>query len=134
MPGLAADPRFRDNPARVANRKALIEALSAVTRALDSADVLARLQRAGVPCAPINTLDRILAEPQTEASGMLVSVKHPRLPDYRALGLPIRWNGERPGVTRVPPLLGEHTAEVLAELGYDAAAIEDLARRHVVGL
>ena len=132
--GLAADPRFRDNPARVEHRKALVEALSAVTGPLDSADVLARLQRAGVPCAPINTLDRILAEPQTEASGMLVSVKHPRLPDYKALGLPIRWNGERPGVTRVPPLLGEHTAEVLAELGYDAAAIQDLARRHVVGL
>jgi crotonobetainyl-CoA:carnitine CoA-transferase CaiB-like acyl-CoA transferase len=134
VPALAQDARFRDNPTRVANRKALIEALSAVTRALDSADVLDRLQRAGVPSAPINTLDRIAAEPQTEASGMLVPAKHPRLPDYRALGLPIRWDGERPPITRVPPLLGEHTAEVLAELGFAPAAIEDLARRHVVGL
>ena len=134
VPGLAADPRFRDNPARVENRKALVEALSAVTAPLESADVLARLQRAGVPCAPINTIDRILAEPQTEASGMLVPVKHPRLSDYKALGLPIRWNGERPGVSRVPPLLGEHTAEVMGELGYDAATINELARRHVVGL
>jgi crotonobetainyl-CoA:carnitine CoA-transferase CaiB-like acyl-CoA transferase len=134
VPALAEDPRFRDNPTRVANRKALIEALSAVTRALDSADVLDRLQGAGVPSAPINTLDRIVAEAQTEASGMLVPVKHPRLPDYRALGLPIRWDGERPPITRVPPLLGEHTAEVLAELGFAPAAIEDLARRHVVGL
>jgi formyl-CoA transferase/CoA:oxalate CoA-transferase len=134
VPALAQDSRYRDNPSRVANRKALIEALSAVTRALDSADVLARLQKGGVPSAPINTLDRIVAEPQTEASGMLVSAKHPRLPDYRALGLPIRWDGERPGITRVPPLLGEHTAEVLAELGFEPAAIEDLARRHVIGL
>ena len=134
VPALAQDSRYRDNPTRVANRKALIEALSAVTRGLDSADVLARLQKAGVPSAPINTLDRIVAEPQTEASGMLVSAKHPRLPDYRALGLPIRWDGERPGITRVPPLLGEHTAEVLAELGFEPAAIEDLARRHVIGL
>ena len=63
---------------------------------------------------------------------MLVPAKHPRLPDYRALGLPIRWDGERPPITRVPPLLGEHTAEVLAELGFAPAAIEDLARRHVV--
>ena len=91
-------------------------------------------RRAGVPSAPINTLDRIVAEAQTEASGMLVPAKHPRLPDYRGLGLPIRWDGERPGITRVPPLLGEHTAEVLAELGFEPAAIEDLARRHVVGL
>jgi crotonobetainyl-CoA:carnitine CoA-transferase CaiB-like acyl-CoA transferase len=134
VPALAEDPRFRDNPTRVANRKALIEALSAVTRTLDSADVLDRLQGAGVPSAPINTLDRIVAELQTEASGMLVPVKHPRLPDYRALGLPIRWDGERPPITRVPPLLGEHTAEVLAELGFAPDAIEDLARRHVVGL
>ena len=134
VPALAQDPRFRDNPTRVANRKALIDALSAVTRALDSGDVLAQLQKSGVPSAPINTLDRIVAEPQTEASGMLVPAKHPRLPDYRALGLPIRWDGERPGITRVPPLLGEHTAEVLAELGFEPAAIEDLARRHVVGL
>jgi crotonobetainyl-CoA:carnitine CoA-transferase CaiB-like acyl-CoA transferase len=133
-PALARDARFRDNPARVAHRTALVEALSEATRALDSADILGRLQRAGVPCAPINTLDRILAEPQTEASGMLIPAKHPRLPDYRALGLPIRWDGERPGIARVPPLLGEHTAEVLAELGYDAATIEDLARRHVIGL
>jgi crotonobetainyl-CoA:carnitine CoA-transferase CaiB-like acyl-CoA transferase len=134
VPAIAEDPRFRDNPTRVANRKALIEALSAVTRALDSADVLDRLQRAGIPSAPINTLDRIVAEAQTEASGMLVAAKHPRLADYRALGLPIRWDGERPPITRVPPLLGEHTAEVLAELGFEPAAIEDLARRHVVGL
>jgi crotonobetainyl-CoA:carnitine CoA-transferase CaiB-like acyl-CoA transferase len=134
VPALAAEPRFRTNPARVEHRKALVETLSAVTRQLDAADILARLQRAGVPCAPINTLDKILAEPQTEASGMLVPAKHPRLPDYRAVALPVRWDGERPGVARVPPLLGEHTAEVLGELGYDAAAIQDLARRHVVGL
>jgi crotonobetainyl-CoA:carnitine CoA-transferase CaiB-like acyl-CoA transferase len=134
VPALAEDPRFRDNPSRVENRKALVEALSAVTGTLDSADVLARLQRAGVPGAPINTVDKVLAEPQTEASGMVVPVKHPRLPDYKALGLPIRWDGERAGVTRVPPLLGEHTSEVLTELGYDAATIQELARRHVVGL
>jgi len=134
VPGLPRDPRFAGNPARVANRAALFDALSAVTRALTSADVLRRLQQAGVPCAPILTLDKVAAEPQTEASGMLVSVKHPRIPDYRAVGLPIRWDGERPGISRVPPLLGEHTAEVLAELGYNQAAIKELASRHVIQL
>jgi formyl-CoA transferase len=118
----------------VAHRAKLFDALSAVTRTLTSAGVLDRLQKAGVPCAPILTLDKVAAEPQTEASGMLVSAKHPRIPDYRAVGLPIRWDGERPGVSRVPPLLGEHTAEVLAELGYDQAAIKELASRHVIQL
>jgi crotonobetainyl-CoA:carnitine CoA-transferase CaiB-like acyl-CoA transferase len=133
-PELPRDPRFADNPARVAHRGELLEALSRITRELSSADVLARLQGAGVPCAPILTLDRVAAEPQTEASGMLISAKHPRLPDYRTVGLPIRWDGERPGVTRVPPLLGEHTAEVLGTLGYDEAAVQSLVERHVVQL
>ena len=133
-PELPRDPRFADNPARVAHRGELLEALSRITRELSSADVLARLQGAGVPSAPILTLDRVAAEPQTEASGMLISAKHPRLPDYRTVGLPIRWDGERPGVTRVPPLLGEHTAEVLGTLGYDEAAIQSLVERHVVQL
>jgi crotonobetainyl-CoA:carnitine CoA-transferase CaiB-like acyl-CoA transferase len=133
-PELPRDPRFADNPARVAHRGELLEALSRITRELSSVDVLARLQGAGVPCAPILTLDRVAAEPQTEASGMLISAKHPRLPDYRTVGLPIRWDGERPGVTRVPPLLGEHTAEVLGTLGYDEAAIQSLVERHVVQL
>jgi crotonobetainyl-CoA:carnitine CoA-transferase CaiB-like acyl-CoA transferase len=134
VPALPRDPRFSNNPARVAHRAELFEALSAVTRPRTSAEVLERLQRSGVPCAPIQTLDKVAAEPQTEASGMLIPAKHPRIPEYRAVGLPIRWDGERPGVSRVPPLLGEHTAEVLAELGYDQASIEELASRHVIQL
>ena len=134
LPALGADARFKNNPARVNNRVALVEALAAVTRTLATEELLARLQQAGVPSAPIVTLDRVAVEPQTEASGMLIPVKHPRVPDYRAVGLPIKWDGERPGVSRVPPLLGEHTAEVLAELGYDDATIKELAARHVVQL
>ena len=132
--GLPADPRFVSNPQRVANRTALFDALAAVTRTLSAGELLERLKSAGVPSAPILTLDRVAAEPQTDASGMLIPQKHPRVPDYRAVGLPIRWDGERPGVARVPPLLGEHTAEVLAELGYDDHTIKELAARHVIRL
>ena len=133
-PALAGDPRFASNPQRVEHRAALVEALSAVTRALPADDLLARLAKAGVPSAPILRVDQVAAEAQTEASGMLIPAKHPRLPDYRAVGLPIRWDGERPSVTRVPPLLGEHSAEVLAELGYDQDTIRRLADQHVIGL
>jgi crotonobetainyl-CoA:carnitine CoA-transferase CaiB-like acyl-CoA transferase len=131
---LPADPRYASNPARVTHRAELFETLAAVTRTLATDELLARLLKAGVPSSPILKLDQVAALPQTEASGMLVSAKHPRLDDYRGIGLPIRWDGERPGIARVPPLLGEHTAEVLAELGFDAAAIKDLGDRHVVQL
>jgi crotonobetainyl-CoA:carnitine CoA-transferase CaiB-like acyl-CoA transferase len=134
LDALARDPRFATNPARVANRAALLDAMAAVTRTLSTDDLLARLQKAGVPSAPILTLDKVAAEAQTEASGMLIAHKHARVPDYRAVGLPIRWDGERPGVSRVPPLLGEHSAEVLAELGYDDRTIKELAARHVIQL
>ena len=131
---LPSDPRFATNPDRVRNRSVLYETLAAVTRTLSSEDLLSRLQKVGLPTAPILTLDRVVGEAQTEASGMLIAAKHPRVPDYRALGLPIKWDGERPAVSRVPPLLGEHTAEVLTELGYDDTSIEELAARHVIQL
>ncbi len=134
LPALAADPRFATNPDRVANRAPLVAALAAVTRTLATDEILDRLQRAGVPTAPIQRMDQVAAHPQTEASGMLPLVKHPRLLDYRPTALPIRLDGERPAPARVPPLLGEHTAEVLGELGYDDAAIEDFRRRHVVAI
>jgi crotonobetainyl-CoA:carnitine CoA-transferase CaiB-like acyl-CoA transferase len=134
LPGLPGDARFASNPGRVTNRAALVEAISQVTRGLATAEILSRLERAGVPTAPIQRMDQVAAHPQTEAAGMLREVKHPRVPDYRPTALPIRWDGERPAPSRVPPLLGEHTAEVLAELGYGAAAIEELGHRRVIAL
>jgi crotonobetainyl-CoA:carnitine CoA-transferase CaiB-like acyl-CoA transferase len=134
VPELARDPRFVDNPHRVEHRAELRDALSAVTRPLTARDVLDRLQAAGVPSERVSTMDQVATEPQTEASGMLPAVKHPRIADYRAVALPIKWDGERPAADRVPPLLGEHSADVLAELGYDAVTIRELAERHVIQL
>jgi formyl-CoA transferase/CoA:oxalate CoA-transferase len=132
VPELARDPRFADNPTRVRNRSVLIEALSALTRALRTADLLERLQAAGVPAAPILTLDAVMDDPQTEASGMLQAAPHPRIADYRSFGLPILWDGVRPGVRRVPPQLGEQTAEVLAWLGYSAEEVRGLGAKGVI--
>ncbi len=69
----------------------------------------------------------------TQAPILTLPQKHPRLTEYRAVRLPIEWDGERPAVSGAPPLLGEHTAEVVAE-GCDDATIEELAARHVVQL
>jgi crotonobetainyl-CoA:carnitine CoA-transferase CaiB-like acyl-CoA transferase len=131
-PDLAADPRFADNPSRVRNRAAIVDAVSALTRERKSADLLDALRSAGVPAAPILTIDAVMQEPQTEASGMLVAAPHPRLPDYRSIGLPIRWDGRRPGVRRVPPLLGEHSTDVLTWLGYTLDDVRNLQKQRLV--
>jgi crotonobetainyl-CoA:carnitine CoA-transferase CaiB-like acyl-CoA transferase len=132
-PGLLADGRFADNPGRVTNRAALIEALSALTRALKSADLVERLRAAGVPCAPVLTLDAVVEEPQTRESGILVSAPHPRLPGYRSVGLPVTWNDRRPEVRRVPPRLGEHSEDVLTWLGYTRDDVRALRWQGVLG-
>jgi crotonobetainyl-CoA:carnitine CoA-transferase CaiB-like acyl-CoA transferase len=131
-PELGDDRRFADNPARVRNRQALVAAIAARTRQLETADVLERLRTAGVPAAPILTVDRVLEEPQTAASGMIVAAPHPRLPDYRSIGLPIRWDRQRPGVRSVPPLVGEHSIDVLTWLGYTLDEVRNLQAQSVV--
>jgi crotonobetainyl-CoA:carnitine CoA-transferase CaiB-like acyl-CoA transferase len=131
-PELGADPRFADNPSRVRNRRALVAAITARTRQLETEDLLERLRAAGVPAAPILTVDRVLDEPQTAASGMVMAAPHPRLPEYRTVGLPIRWDRQRPGVRRVPPLVGEHSADVLTWLGYTPDDVRSLQAQGVV--
>jgi crotonobetainyl-CoA:carnitine CoA-transferase CaiB-like acyl-CoA transferase len=132
LPELTRDPRFVDNPARVRHRTAVVEAIAGRTRGLKSAELLERLRAAGVPSAPILTLDQVVQEPQTQASGMLVGAPHPRLRDYRSIGLPIQWDGRRPPVRRVPPRLGEHSADVLTALGYTLDDVRSLKSRGLV--
>ncbi len=132
IPEAARDPHFADNPSRVRNRQALFDLIAGITQREKTQPLQERLKAAGVPCAPILTIDQVATEPQTQASGMLVSAPHPRIPDYRSVALPIAWDGERPGVRRLPPLLGEHTAELLEELGFSTDEIRQLERRKVV--
>jgi crotonobetainyl-CoA:carnitine CoA-transferase CaiB-like acyl-CoA transferase len=131
-PELLADERFKDNPSRVSNRAALVEALSKRTRERKAADLVEVLRVAGVPAAPILSVDQALAEPQTRESGVLVAARHPRLPNYQSIGLPLSWDGVRPAVRRVPPLLGEHSGDVLTWLGYTLDDVRSLRGNGVI--
>ncbi len=124
-PDLARDPRFADNPSRVRHRGPLVEALAALTRQRKREELVEAVRRAGVPCAPVLTVDRVLEEPQAPP--------HPRLPDYRSIALPVQWDGRRPEVRRVPPRLGEHTEDVLTWLGYTRDDVRSLRAQGVVG-
>jgi crotonobetainyl-CoA:carnitine CoA-transferase CaiB-like acyl-CoA transferase len=129
VPALAGDPRFVRNPDRVAHRAALAEAVAERTRARPAGQVVALLQAAGVPCAPIQNVEQVARDEQVAASGMLRPLPHVPIPDYVDVAMPVRWDGARAAVRRPPPQPGQHTAEVLAELGLDGtgadAALEE---------
>ena len=132
-PELAADPRFATNGDRVANRDAL-RPLLAARFALGLIGTLApaRLAEAEVPSGPINDILAAFALPQSRARAMDVTVEHPVLGPIRQVGLPIKLSATPGSIRTAPPLLGEHTDEILAELGYDAAAVADLRERGIV--
>jgi crotonobetainyl-CoA:carnitine CoA-transferase CaiB-like acyl-CoA transferase len=127
---LAGDRRFATNAGRVANRSALGALLGEVF-ARRSADEWQRLlEAAGVPCAPVNAMDDVFADAHLRAVGAVDVVPHPagRLPQVRS---PLRVDGHRLPVRRPPPLLGEHTDEILHGLGLDATTITGLRDRGV---
>jgi crotonobetainyl-CoA:carnitine CoA-transferase CaiB-like acyl-CoA transferase len=132
LPELAGDTRFATNPDRVVHRDELIPLIEAALASRASAEWAAELSRAGVPAGAINTVDRALASPQVVARDMVLTTEHPTAGSLRMPGSPVRLSGHTATVRRPPPLLGEHTDEVLAELGYSAATIDSLHELGVV--
>jgi formyl-CoA transferase len=132
MPALLTDSRFTTNGDRMANREALVEIMSStlVTRCTDS--WVDAFEKAGVPAGPVKTMTQVLDDPQVLARDMVIKVDHPVAGSVNALGCPIKFS-QGDGVTsRGAPLYGQHTAEVLAELGYAQDDIERLAQANVV--
>ena len=129
---LLSDPRFTANADRMANRAALERTLSETFMTRTTAHWLGVLDRAGVPCGPINDMSQVYADPQVIARDMVVEIDHPTAGAIRNVGIPVKFS-ETPGtVRRPPPRLGEHTHEVLVEFGYTADEIAALERGGIV--
>lgn len=131
-PDLPADVRFRSRVERLANRAALIVEIEKVTRTEPAAHWLRRLLEAGVPSGPINNYAEALADPQTLARHMVVELMHPGAGAIKALGVPVKLSDTPGAVDRAAPLLGQHTAEILAELRYSDPDRQALASEGVV--
>jgi crotonobetainyl-CoA:carnitine CoA-transferase CaiB-like acyl-CoA transferase len=132
-PEWAGDPRFATSPARVANRETLIAALSEVSRTRTTAEWVATLETAGVPCGPINTIADVFADPQVQARGIQRAMRHGAGGDVQLVANPVRLSETPPTYRLPPPLLGAHTREVLGErLGLDLPELEQLAKSGVI--
>ena len=121
-PELAADPRYASNSARVRHREELVPRIAALLRGRPRAEWLAALEGEHVPCAPINTVEQVFADPQVLARGMVETVAHPLAEDLRLTASPLKLSATPVRTCRAPPLLDQHRDAVLGDwLGWDAA-------------
>ena len=133
LQSLAADTRFRTNPARIANRHELRELIEAKTSARAMAELLQALDGAGVPAGPINTFSQVFGDPQVQHRGLKFELPHPLGGTVSGVRNPLRFSESPVEYSRPPPLLGEHTDEVLARVaGLGADDIAALRKKQIL--
>ena len=132
LPELKLDPRFVKNHLRHQNRRELIPLIEDVTEKRPAKHWVVALTEAGVPCGPIQTYDQVFHDPHLEARGFFPDAPHARLGPVKQIGSPMRLSETPPRMARAGPLLGEHSVQVLAELGYSQEEIRRLAADGVI--
>jgi CoA:oxalate CoA-transferase len=128
------DPRFKTSPARKVNETALLDIMSAAIKQWKGKDFEAKLVEQGVPCSLVNNYAQVMDDPQIKSRGMVVDVEHPRMGKGKAVRNPVLLDRDPPQITRPAPSLGQHSAEILRELGYAQERIDALGAAGVVRL
>ncbi|MDR7335615.1 CaiB/BaiF CoA-transferase family protein [Roseateles asaccharophilus] len=131
-PDWAADPRFATNAERVRNRAVLVPLLEDAVRQRPRADWLAALEAAKVPCGSINSIGEALADPQAQARGAVVNLPHPLTPDLRLIASPMKLSATPVQYRHAPPLLGQHSEDLLREAGCSMEEITNWRQAGVI--
>jgi crotonobetainyl-CoA:carnitine CoA-transferase CaiB-like acyl-CoA transferase len=130
----ASDERFATNAARVTHRQALIPMIQAITRTRNTSAWVSLLENLGVPCGPIHTVDQVYQDPQVRARDMTFEMQHPTAGPIPLVASPIRMSETPVAYRHAPPMLGQHTREVLSEvLGMTEDNLNDLKQQGVFG-
>jgi crotonobetainyl-CoA:carnitine CoA-transferase CaiB-like acyl-CoA transferase len=128
----AADRSLHDQAGRNANRESILAKVRAWTLARSVQDCCAALDAAGVPAAPVQTIDKVLSDPQTLARGMVVEQDHPLLGKIRLPNLPFRFSDCDTSPSGPAPLLGQHNRDIAASVGYSEAEIDTFVNEGVL--
>jgi len=130
---LKNDERFTDNGKRIQNRQPLKEILDRIISTKPIDEWIPMFDRAGIPCGPVNTFDRVFKDPQVLHSGLVQEVEHPQYGKVKVVGPPATFSDSRIGIQSPPPMLGEHNREILTGiLGFAEDKVEKLRRNEVI--
>ena len=131
-PGLAGDPRFKTMPDRIRNREVLIPIVQDIMKGHSSRDWIERLEAANVPCGPINNYREVFEDPQVRHRGLKIEMPHPLSGSMAGVASPMRFSDTPVEYTAPPPLLGQHTRDVLSRvLGISDEELDRLATRKI---
>ena len=133
LPGLAENPRFETNALRTEHYKELRPIVAEVIKTKRVEEWIGEMEEIGIPCGPINTVDRVVANPQVQAREMIVEIEHEGVGKVKMAACPVKLSDTPAGIQGPAPTLGQHTEEVLTQLlGYSTEQVKTLRQDGIV--
>ena len=132
VPEFTNDPRFATGADRVRNRSETVSVVASILRTKTRDEWMQVLEQHGIPCSPVHTLGELSEHPHTAASGMILHYRNDTGRELKAVASPLRANGERPAMRTRPPRLGQHSVDILSELGYGADEVKAFLQKNIV--